>query len=239
IALPRALRAADVTRAGRAGLPQRATPQAAIPDAVIRRAATRRATASRPEASGRAASRPAGALRRAAVPRRAATLRRAAASRLAARRMARAAGMVSPMLWRQHRLYRAVRLQHPQAARRIRHAGLRWRSSGNCVSRHRPSCTSLDAVRLGTLWGLVNLKRRSGCDVVVTGGTETGHAGGVHSHGKGYKIDVAHNRCIDRYIRNKTAGRVRGDGARLFYEHRPQGSTVYANEPSHWDITFL
>ncbi|MCW2880359.1 MAG: hypothetical protein JWQ95_4459 [Sphaerisporangium sp.] len=147
--------------------------------------------------------------------------------------------MVSPVLWRQHRLYRAVRLQHPQAARRLHHAGLRWRSSGHCANRHRHSCTSLGSVRLGTLWGVVNLKRRSGCGIVVTGGTEIGHAGGAHSHGKGYKLDIEHNKCIDRYIRNKHLGRVRGDGARLFYERRPQGYTVYANEPSHWDIMWL
>ncbi|WP_344933605.1 hypothetical protein [Sphaerisporangium flaviroseum] len=153
-------------------------------------------------------------------------------------RVGRSAGMVSAMLWRQHRLYRAVRLQHPQAARRLRHAGLRWRSSGHCANRFRPSCTSLDSVRLGTLWGVVNLKRRSGCGIVVTGGTEVGHARGAVSHGRGYKIDIEHNRCVDRYIRKKRKGQVRGDGARLYYERRPQGYTVYADEPSHWDITY-
>ncbi|MEV7966013.1 hypothetical protein AB0O34_08510 [Sphaerisporangium sp. NPDC088356] len=159
--------------------------------------------------------------------------------RQATAQQARAAGMVSAVLWKQHRLYRAVRLQHPQAARRLHHAGLRWRSSGHCANRHRHSCTSLSAVRLGTLWGLVNLKRRSGCPVVMTGGTEVGHARGAHSHGQGYKIDIEHNKCVDRFIRNRRMGRVRGDGARLFYERRPQGYTVYANEPSHWDIMFL
>ncbi|MET8161427.1 hypothetical protein ABZT47_34135 [Sphaerisporangium sp. NPDC005289] len=178
-------------------------------------------------------------VRRAPVAVRVAAARRAAASPRMAQRVAMASGMVSPMLWRQHLLYPGLRLRHPQAARRLQRAGLRWRSSGNCVNRHRHSCTSLATVRLQTLWGLVDLKRRSGCDVLVTGGTETGHAGGVLSHGKGYKIDVAHNRCIDRFIRSKHQGRVRGDGARLFYEHRPQGHTTYANEPSHWDITFL
>jgi hypothetical protein len=154
-------------------------------------------------------------------------------------RIGRAAVMVSPMLWRQHRRFRAVRLQHRQAARRLQHAGLRWRSSGHCANRHQRSCTSLGAVRLGTLWGIVNLKRRSGCPIIVTGGTEVGHAGGSHSHGAGYKIDIEHNKCVDRYIRSKRMGHVRGDGARLFYERRPQGYTVYANEPSHWDIMFL
>ncbi len=174
----------------------------------------------------------------AATP-RAVDARRLRQAALRQARAGRAAGMVSPVLWKQHRLFRAVRLQHPQAARRLQHAGLRWRSSGHCANRHRHSCTSLASVRLGTLWGLVNLKRRSGCDVMVTGGTEVGHAPGAHSHGAGYKIDVEHNRCVDRFIKNKRVGRVRGDGARLYDERRPQGYTVYANEPSHWDIMFL
>ncbi|MFC4588094.1 hypothetical protein [Sphaerisporangium corydalis] len=148
------------------------------------------------------------------------------------------ARMVGAMMWRQHRRFRAVRLQHPQATRRLRLAGLRWRSSGHCVDRLGPSCTSLASVRLGTLWGLVNLRHRSHCPLTVTGGTETGHAGGRYSHGNGYKIDIAHNRCVDRYVRRKRAGQVRRDGARLFYERHPQGYTVYANEPSHWDILF-
>ncbi|WP_147268816.1 hypothetical protein [Sphaerisporangium album] len=160
-------------------------------------------------------------------------------SRAAAAAQARAARVVSPVLWRQHRVYGAVRLQHPQAARRLRHAGLGWRSSGHCANRHRRSCTSLDAVRLGTLWGVVNLKRRSGCPVVVTGGTEVGHANGAHSHGAGYKLDIEHNKCINRFIRKMHRGQVRGDGADIFYERRPQGYTIYANEPSHWDIMFL
>ncbi|WP_214411463.1 hypothetical protein [Sphaerisporangium fuscum] len=153
-------------------------------------------------------------------------------------RQAGSAFLISPALWRQHLQYREVRLSHRQAAWRLRQEGLRRRSSGHCANRHRPSCTSLDSVRLGTLWGVVDLKRRSGCRILVTGGTEVGHAGGRRSHGQGYKLDVAHNRCVDRFVRGRSPGRVRGDGARLFYENRPEGRTVYADEPSHWDITF-
>ncbi|GII84840.1 hypothetical protein Ssi03_28300 [Sphaerisporangium siamense] len=159
-------------------------------------------------------------------------------SRAAAAAQART-GVLGAALWRQHRLYHALRLGHAQAARRLRHAGLRWRSSGHCASRHRRSCTSLDTVRLGTLWGVVDLKRRSGCPIVVTGGTEIGHAHGPRSHGQGYKLDIEHNKCVDRYIRTKQRGEVRGDGAGTYSERRPQGRTMYANEPSHWDITFL
>jgi hypothetical protein len=149
-----------------------------------------------------------------------------------------AAARVSPVLWTRHALFRHLRLPHQQAANRLKHAGLGRRSSGNCVNRHRSTCTSLDRVRLGTLWGIVDLKRRSGCAIVVTGGTETGHAHGPRSHGNGYKIDIEHNRCIDRFIRGKHSGAVRRDGAGIHHEYRPSGHIMYANEPSHWDITF-
>ena len=202
--------------------------------AALRAAGHSAMPARRPVTSAlRAANRPA-----AISPRVANAMRKRASARHAAR-AGRSARMVSAMLWRQHRQYRAVRLAHPQAARRLHHAGLRWRSSGRCVNRHRPTCTSLSSVRLGTLWGVVNLKRRSHCPIVVTGGTEVGHAGGAYSHGRGYKVDIDHNRCVDRFIRHRHPGQVRGDGARLYYERRPQGYTVYAHEPTHWDILFL
>ncbi|GII80376.1 hypothetical protein Sru01_53580 [Sphaerisporangium rufum] len=192
-------------------------------------------TAARPTARERAGGPARPAARRMSHP-VLTTLHAAQAARAAARR--RAPGMVSAALWRQHRRFRALPLAHPQAVRRLRHAGLRWKSSGHCHSRHRPTCTSLASVRLGTLWGLVNLRRRSGCPVMVTGGTEVGHAPGPFSHGRGYKIDILHNRCVDRYVRGKRRGRIRDDGARLYYERRGKAYTVYADEPSHWDITF-
>ncbi|GAA1257460.1 hypothetical protein GCM10009677_04850 [Sphaerisporangium rubeum] len=160
------------------------------------------------------------------------------AKALAALKAGVVTGRVSPVLWRQHLLFRDLRLPHQQAANRLKHAGLGWRSSGNCVDRRRSTCTSLDTVRLGTLWGVVDLKRRSGCRVVLTGGTETGHAHGTRSHGNGYKVDIEHNRCVDRFIRGKRSGAIRKDGAGLYHERRPSGHTVYADEPSHWDIAF-
>ncbi|GLX01094.1 hypothetical protein [Microtetraspora sp. NBRC 16547] len=130
-----------------------------------------------------------------------------------------------------------ARLAHTGALQQLRGAGLRWRSSGGCVDRTKPTCTSLEGLRYGTLTQAIELKRRSDCRIVITGGTEVGHSAGRYSHKNGFKIDIAHNPCIDAYV-TKTFGywTTRGDGARMY---RPEtGRDVYADEANHWDILF-
>jgi hypothetical protein len=119
-------------------------------------------------------------------------------------------------------------------------AGISWSSSGNCTSRTNSTCTSFDQINSGTIDGVITLHRASGCQVVITGGTETGHASGTYSHWNGYKVDVRTSTttttCIDRYIRGNFAfiGN-RGDGAP---QYRSGSGNVYANEGSHWDILY-
>lgn len=129
-----------------------------------------------------------------------------------------------------------TRLHHNYAMNRIRKAGLGWRSTGNCVDKHRPTCTSLHTVRLGTLLKTIELKRMSGCRLIVTGGTETGHAVGTYSHGNGWKIDLAPNRCLDRYITRRLEPHgKRGDGSQLYISPEQD---LFARESDHWDILF-
>ncbi|TDC97158.1 hypothetical protein E1292_37555 [Nonomuraea deserti] len=130
----------------------------------------------------------------------------------------------------------AAQLTHATAAGWLRSSGLRTKSTGNCTSKHRHHCTSFDSVRAGTVAGIIQLKRESGCPIMVTGGTETGHAPGQYSHGNGYKLDISHNSCIDRHIK-KISDRAgsRSDGARLY---RSGSGTVFADEGDHWDILF-
>lgn len=129
-----------------------------------------------------------------------------------------------------------VQLSHASASRWLKGAGLRWRSTGNCSNKRLRYCTSLDSVRTSTVSGLIELKRRSGCPVMVTGGTEAGHAPGRLSHGAGYKADISHNQCIDRYItKNYDRTGMRSDGSPLY--RTPSGS-IYADEGDHWDILF-
>ncbi|GAA0245834.1 hypothetical protein GCM10009527_048170 [Actinomadura nitritigenes] len=132
-------------------------------------------------------------------------------------------------------LPKSVRLHQEDAAEFLRATGIRWRSTGGCSDRGRPSCTSFDGLRWGTLKGLLDFQAESGCPITVTGGTERGHAGGPRSHGTGYKLDIAPSRCVDAAIRRFPYQGVRGDGARLY---RSPDGTLFARERDHWDITF-
>ncbi|MBE3010505.1 hypothetical protein IL992_15070 [Microbispora sp. NEAU-D428] len=140
------------------------------------------------------------------------------------------------------------RIGQARAAGLLLDAGVRWKSTGDCAERRRPYCTSLEAIRYGTLMRTIDLRRDSGCPVTVTGGTETGHADGRYSHGNGYKVDLAHNRCLDTYVtRTYRYWRTRGDGVALYRPPSPDPDpeagpdarfAVWANEPTHWDVLF-
>ncbi|GAA3252060.1 hypothetical protein [Nonomuraea helvata] len=130
----------------------------------------------------------------------------------------------------------AMQMTHAIASGWLRSEGVRTKSTGNCTSKHIHRCTSLDSVRTGTIAGIMELRRESKCPIMVTGGTETGHAPGVYSHGNGYKLDISHNSCIDPYItKNYDKAGVRSDGAPLY---RSDSGTLFADESSHWDILF-
>ncbi|MFF0770321.1 hypothetical protein ACFYUK_15645 [Nonomuraea wenchangensis] len=130
----------------------------------------------------------------------------------------------------------AIPLSHATADGWLKVAGLRTKSTGNCTSKHHRHCTSLDRVRTGTVARIIQLKQESHCPILVTGGTEDGHAPGRYSHGNGYKLDIGHNSCIDQYItKNHQRSGVRGDGARLY---RSASGTTFADESDHWDILF-
>jgi hypothetical protein len=133
-------------------------------------------------------------------------------------------------------LKKADRLAQHVAQGTLRLNGIKWRSNGHCSNRHRLSCTSLQGIRQGSIAGLIAFKRRSHCRIIVSGGTERGHAQGRFSHWNGYKIDVLPNRCVDRYItkRFRHIG-TRGDGAALY---RSRSGGIYANEGSHWDLLY-
>ncbi|MEV6150400.1 hypothetical protein AB0L53_08670 [Nonomuraea sp. NPDC052129] len=132
--------------------------------------------------------------------------------------------------------YATVHMSHALAADWLRDEGLRTHSSGHCTNKQVYHCTSLEDVRTSTISRVIGIKRQSGCPVMVTGGTEAGHAPGPYSHGNGYKLDITHNPCIDRYVtKNHEKSGTRGDGAALY---RSPSGTVFADEVDHWDILF-
>jgi hypothetical protein len=126
-------------------------------------------------------------------------------------------------------------LRHQQVNALFREAGLRWISSGHCTRRTNPHCTSFDGLRPTTLDGALELREASRCGLVISGGTERGHAGGRFSHAGGYKLDILPSRCLNGFIKGHYQRvRTRGDGAA---QYRTTGRT-FAREPTHWDITF-
>jgi hypothetical protein len=129
----------------------------------------------------------------------------------------------------------SARLDQRFARTLLRENGIGLSSTGRCSDRTVAICTSLKGVRWGTVKGVIGFAESSGCEITVTGGTERGHAGGPRSHAKGYKLDIAPGRCVDRAVERHPFDGVRGDGARL---HRSPGGTVFAREEDHWDITF-
>lgn len=98
-------------------------------------------------------------------------------------------------------------------------------------------CTSLGGINKDTIEQAINIKDACGCSVMITGGTEAGHATGGLSHSAGYKIDVAPNTQLDNFIKALGQTGVRpGDGALLYGDRH--GNT-YARESDHWDITVV
>lgn len=124
---------------------------------------------------------------------------------------------------------------HQANAARLSAAGINISSSGNCADKRNPRCTSLDGMKENTITQAIAVSQACGCTVVVTGGTETGHAAGPTSHSAGYKIDLAVNTQLDAYIRSLTPSGSRGSDNR--YKDRCGNEYVRETNPNHWDIT--
>jgi hypothetical protein len=105
-------------------------------------------------------------------------------------------------------------LTQAQAEARLVPNGITASSSGGCTTRSNRRCTSYQGIRSGTVDGVITLKRASGVtSLVITGGTEVGHASGTYSHYNGYKVDVRPSRVLDNYIKTSfTRIGNRGDG---------------------------
>lgn len=129
-----------------------------------------------------------------------------------------------------------TKISHSQATSMFRSSGITWSSSGGCSDRNNPTCTSFEQLNLPSAQGAQTLKSASGCALNITGGTETGHAGGTYSHWNGYKLDYSLGTCINNYVTgNFTYIGDRGDGAA---QYRSGSGNIYARESNHWDVTY-
>jgi hypothetical protein len=130
----------------------------------------------------------------------------------------------------------ASAVTHASAASQLSAAGVGWTSSGGCSDPGNSTCTSFEGVRQPTVDGAITLKGASGCGLTITGGTETGHAGGTYSHAAGYKLDFSRTTCLTSWIHTTyTYIGQRSDGAA---QYEAASGNVYADEGNHWDVTF-
>jgi len=106
-------------------------------------------------------------------------------------------------------------------------------SSGGCVDKNNSACTSFDGINNATLQRVLTFQGECGCDIVITGGSEVGHAVGTYSHGNGYKIDIRPSTRIDSYISSS----YKPCGTRGGY--CDAGGTEFVREGTHWDITVI
>ena len=129
-----------------------------------------------------------------------------------------------------------TKLTDAQAASQLSAVGITRSSSGGCITRSNPTCTSYEQINQSTVTGIKTYKSVSGCAVNITGGTETGHASGTYSHWNGYKVDISRSTCNDNYITSHyTYIGLRCDG---YPQYQAASGNVYVNEGSHWDITY-
>ena len=106
-----------------------------------------------------------------------------------------------------------TKLSHAEAARRLSAAGITSSSSGGCTNKNNPHCTSFDGVLSGTVDTAITLRHACKCNLVITGGTEVGHASGTYSHANGYKLDFKKTSTLNSYVKDSfTKIGNRGDG---------------------------
>lgn len=124
---------------------------------------------------------------------------------------------------------RAARLSDGQARALLAANGISVYSSGGCSNRNATNCTSLDTILTGVIADVITLKKKSKCTVLVTGGTETGHAVGPTSHWNGYKADINMNLCLSTWVSR--------NGKALGGDKWAVGNAVYWHEGNHFDVT--
>ncbi|MFA7302303.1 MAG: pilin [Candidatus Paceibacterota bacterium] len=98
-------------------------------------------------------------------------------------------------------------------------------------------CTNVGGMLPSTVDQVISIKRAcGGCTVIVTGGSEAGHASGAHSHGLGYKVDLGLNGTLNAFLqRLELTGQRGGDSGGPI--RKDSCGNEYVQESSHWDIT--
>lgn len=133
-----------------------------------------------------------------------------------------------------------VKLSQAEAASRLSIAGTSASTSGSCTDRTKSTCVSYEGLYTGTVDGAITLKKACACSVVITGGTETGHASGTYSHANGYRFDFRKNGKLNLYITDTFSHIAdRTDG---YLQWKSAAGNIYcisAFLPSRTHISFL
>ncbi|KAH8830141.1 hypothetical protein DL96DRAFT_919786 [Flagelloscypha sp. PMI_526] len=131
-----------------------------------------------------------------------------------------------------------AKMSQADAAAKLKANGITTSSSGGCSTKSNASCTSLSQICTNTVNTVITLKKAAGLkSLIITGGTEVGHASGTNSHSNGHKVDLRHSTGLDKYI-HSTFKKIatRSDGAIQF---KAASGNIYADEGSHWDVTIF
>lgn len=120
-------------------------------------------------------------------------------------------------------------------------------NKADCTFVGQTDCTSLDGMKQTTINEIVSMAQAcdtrvnpagppdNKCGVVITGGTEAGHAEtGTCTHSSGYKFDMSLNNQINAFVRTFTPIGNRGSDSAPQY--RAPGGSIYAQEGDHWDV---
>jgi hypothetical protein len=131
-------------------------------------------------------------------------------------------------------------------------SGFTISSSGNCTDPTNSSCTSLAGMHSDTVAGLIALKTTCGTacsQLVITGGTETGHACGdpatCLSHQSGFKADISNTQGNGVAFTNFISQQVQAQNnvsmnTNGFYNISVGGFTYQVHpEGDHMDITVI
>jgi hypothetical protein len=76
-------------------------------------------------------------------------------------------------------------------------AGISTSSTGNCTDPSNASCTSLEQIPASVVARINAIRSASGCSLVITGGTETGHQ--THGAGRG-SVDFREDACLGGFL---------------------------------------
>lgn len=81
-------------------------------------------------------------------------------------------------------------------------AGITVSSSGNCSDPFNRNCTNVGLLPESTINKIIDLKKKCGCEIVITGGAETGHA----THGPDKPVfDLRTNKTLAEYLKNNNS----------------------------------